>query len=102
VIGDGRARCAPLARAGGGGMRGVMNTQLFRHIVIDRAGVGHLLGNAEFLQFLYDLSRLYFQLPRQLIDPDLTHIQEFVYLPACGSWASEDNSVSGSLSALSA
>jgi hypothetical protein len=81
-------RCAgriSLTSSGGGGVRGVMSAQPIGHIVIDRAGVGHFLGNAEFLQFLDDLSRLDFQLPRQLIDSDLTHIQEFVYLPACGS-----------------
>jgi hypothetical protein len=44
--------------------------------------VGQLFGHAEFGELLDDLSRLYFELPRQLIDSDLTHIQAF-YLPAC-------------------
>jgi len=36
--------------------------------------VGHLLGNAEFMKLVDDLARFDFQLPRQLINPDLTHI----------------------------
>jgi hypothetical protein len=44
--------------------------------------VGHLFGDTEFVQLVDDLARLYFQLPRKLIDSDLTHIQA-IYLPAC-------------------
>jgi hypothetical protein len=36
--------------------------------------MGHLLGDAEFVELVDDLARLHFQLPRQLINPDLTHI----------------------------
>jgi hypothetical protein len=66
---------------GGRTVPGVKTTQALGHIVVDRAGVGQLFGHAEFGELLDDLSRLYFELPRQLIDSDLTHIQAF-YLPA--------------------
>ncbi len=82
ALGDGRPGTGSLTRPGGRGIAGVIHAQFFGHIVVDRAGVGHFFGNAEFRQLLYDLSRLDFQLPRQLIDSDLTHIQEFC-LPAC-------------------
>ena len=49
--------------------------------LVNRAGVRHLLGNAEFVELVDDLPRLYFQLPRQLIYSDLAHVQEVVYLP---------------------
>jgi hypothetical protein len=32
------------------------------------------LGDAELVQFIDDLTRLNFELPRQLIDSDLTHV----------------------------
>jgi hypothetical protein len=35
--------------------------------------MGQRLGNTEFVQFIDDLTRLHFELPRQLIDSDLTH-----------------------------
>jgi hypothetical protein len=53
---------------------GIVMPQPIRHVLVDRAGMGHLLGNAEFMELIDDLARLYFQLPRQLINPDLTHI----------------------------
>jgi hypothetical protein len=58
----------------GRGVSGIVAPQSIGHIVVDRAGMGHLLGNAEFVELVDDLARLYFQLPRQLINPDLTHI----------------------------
>jgi hypothetical protein len=69
-----RAACRNLA--------GVIAAQTVGHVVVDRTGVGHLLGDAEFLQFLDDLARLYFQLSRQFIDSNLTHSQVIIYLPA--------------------
>jgi hypothetical protein len=60
---------------------GIITTQALGHVVVNRAGMGHLFGNAEFLQFFDDLTRLNFKLPRQLINSDLTHIQAFC-LPA--------------------
>jgi hypothetical protein len=49
-------------------------TQLFSHVVFDRAGMGQRLGDTEIVQFIDDLTRLDFELPRQLIDSDLTHV----------------------------
>jgi len=48
--------------------------QLLGVIVVDRAGMGQRLGNTELVQFIDDLTRLNFELPRQLIDSDLTHV----------------------------
>jgi hypothetical protein len=39
--------------------------------------VRDLFGYAEFVQLVDDLARLHFQLPRQLIDSNLTHIEAF-------------------------
>ncbi len=36
--------------------------------------MGQRLGNAELVQFIDDLTRLNFELPRQLIDSNLTHV----------------------------
>jgi hypothetical protein len=47
-FGDRRAGTASLPAAGWRGITGVINAQPFGHIVIDRAGVGHFFGNAEF------------------------------------------------------
>jgi hypothetical protein len=41
------------------------------HVLVDRAGVGLLFLNAKLGQQLENLVRLDFQLPRQLVDPDL-------------------------------
>jgi hypothetical protein len=43
-------------------------------IVINGAGVRDLLGDAELVQLVDDLARLDFELPRQLIDSNLTHV----------------------------
>jgi hypothetical protein len=48
--------------------------QLFGVVVVDRAGMGQGFGDAELVQFIDDLTRLDFELPRQLIDSDLTHV----------------------------
>lgn len=61
----------------GGDHRGVATEiapQLLGIIVVDRAGMGQGFGDAELVQFIDDLTRLYFELPRQLIDSDLTHV----------------------------
>jgi len=36
--------------------------------------MGQRLGDTEFMQFFDDLTRLNFELPRQLIDSNLTHV----------------------------
>lgn len=41
------------------------------YVLIDRTGVGLFFLHAELGQQLEDLVRLNFQLPRQLVDPDL-------------------------------
>ena len=60
----------------------VIPAQLIGLVFVDRAGVGDFFGDAEFVQFVDDLARLHFQLPRQLIDSNLTHIEVF-RLTAC-------------------
>jgi hypothetical protein len=59
------------------GLAAVVTAQLIGLIFVDRAGVGYLFGDAEFVQLVDDLARLDFQLPRQLIDSNLTHIEAF-------------------------
>jgi hypothetical protein len=57
----------------------VVAAQLIGLVFIDRTGVGDLFRNTEFVQFVDDLARLHFQLPRQLIDANLTHnLKRFV------------------------
>jgi hypothetical protein len=51
----------------------VIATQPLGFVFIDRTGVGNLFGNTEFVELVDDLARLHFQLPRQLIDSNLTH-----------------------------
>ena len=60
----------------------IVTAQLIGLIFVDRTGVGDFFGNAEFVQFVDDLARLHFQLPRQLIDANLTHNEAF-RLTAC-------------------
>lgn len=43
-------------------------------VVVDRTGMGQRLGNTELVKFIDDLTRLHLELPRQLIDSDLTHV----------------------------
>jgi hypothetical protein len=59
------------------GFAAIVTAQLFSAFFIDRAGVSNFLGNSEFVQFVDDLARLHFQLPRQFIDSNLTHIKAF-------------------------
>jgi hypothetical protein len=57
----------------------VVPPQLIGFVFVDRTGVGDLFRNAEFVQFVDDLARLHFQLPRQFIDANLTHnLKRFV------------------------
>ena len=60
----------------------IVPAQLIGLIFVDRTGVGDLFGNPEFVQFVDDLARLHFQLPRQFIDANLTHNEAF-RLTAC-------------------
>jgi hypothetical protein len=52
----------------------VIAPQPVSHIIVDRTGMGQRLGIAELVKFIDDLSRLNFELPRQLIDSNLTHV----------------------------
>jgi hypothetical protein len=60
------------------GFTAVIPAQLIGFIVVDRARVGDLFGDAKFVQLVDDLARLHFQLSRQFIDSNLTHIKCFV------------------------
>jgi hypothetical protein len=51
-----------------------ITAQLQRVVVLDGTRMGQRLGDSEFVQFIDDLARLDFELPRQLIDSDLTHV----------------------------
>jgi hypothetical protein len=55
-------------------LTGVITAQLVGLIFVDRAGMGNFFSDTEFVQLVDDLARLYFELPRQLIDSNLTHI----------------------------
>jgi hypothetical protein len=48
--------------------------QLLGVVVVDRTRMGQGFDDAEIVQFIDDLTRLNFELPRQLIDSDLTHV----------------------------
>lgn len=54
----------------------IIAPQLFGGVLFNRAGVGDVFGDAEFVQFIDDFARFYFQLARQYIDSNLTHIVE--------------------------
>ncbi len=58
----------------------VITAQLIGLVFVDRAGVGNFFGDPEFVQLVDDLARLYFQLPRQFIDSNLTHIKVFRFI----------------------
>jgi hypothetical protein len=76
-------RPGPVARwKRGVGFTTVIPAQLIGLVFVDRTGVGHFFGNAEFVQLVDDLARLHFQLSRQFIDSNLTHIEAF-RLTAC-------------------
>jgi hypothetical protein len=69
-----RDRCERLAA--------VIPAQLIGYIFIDGARVRNLFGDAQLVELVDDLARLHFELPRQLIDSNLTHVKTFVYLTA--------------------
>jgi hypothetical protein len=76
---DRRAGAVPVQGGRQRGMRfaTVVPAQLIGFVFVDRARVSDLFGNAKFVQLVDDLARLHFQLPRQLIDSNLTHIEAF-------------------------
>jgi hypothetical protein len=47
---------------------------LQRDIVVERAGMRLLIGDAQFRQHVQDDARLDFEFPRQLVDANFTHI----------------------------
>jgi hypothetical protein len=47
---------------------------LQRHIVVERARMCLLLGDAQFRQHVQDDARLHFEFPRQLVNANFTHI----------------------------
>jgi hypothetical protein len=76
-----RSSAVAVRRGRQGGMRftAVVPAQLIGFVFVDRTGVGDLFRNAKFVQFVDDLARLHFQLPRQFIDANLTHnLKRFV------------------------
>jgi hypothetical protein len=66
------------------GLAPIVAAQLLRFVFVNRAGVRDLLSDLEFVELVDDLARLHFQLPRQFIDSNLTHIKVF-RLTACSS-----------------
>jgi len=60
----------------------VVSAKLIGFLFVDGTGMGDLFGDAELVELVDDLARLDFQLPRQLIDSNLTHIEAFRLLPA--------------------
>jgi hypothetical protein len=68
------SRSGPVpVRDGGIRFTSVIPAQLIGLVFVDRAGVGDFFGDPELVQFVDDLARLHFQLPRQFIDSNLTH-----------------------------
>src|SRR5258708_6242279 len=59
------------------GLTPIIPAQLVGPVLVDGTGVGNFFGNAEFVELVDDLARLHFQLPRQFIDSNLTHINAF-------------------------
>jgi len=56
-----------------GHIMSVVPPQLDRDIFVNRAGVGFLLGNTQFREQLQNFVSLYFQLPSQLVNANLSH-----------------------------
>ena len=54
--------------------RGYPPAKLQRDVVVKRAGVRLLIGDAQFRQHVQNDARLDFKLPRQLINANFTHI----------------------------
>jgi hypothetical protein len=48
--------------------------QLLGVVIVDGTRMGQRLSDTELVQFIDDLTRLYLELPRQLIDSNLTHV----------------------------
>jgi len=63
-----RRRAAPFARES--------RANAEHHIIVERAGVGFLIGDAEVREQFQDPAGFYFQFPGQLINSDLTHRYE--------------------------
>jgi hypothetical protein len=55
----------------------IVPAKLLGLVFINRAGMRYLLSDLEFVELVDDLARLHFQLPRQFIDSNLTHIKAF-------------------------
>jgi hypothetical protein len=51
----------------------IQSPQLDRDVLIDRAGVRLLLADAQFGEPVQDLVSFHFQLPGQLVNPNLLH-----------------------------
>jgi hypothetical protein len=62
----------------------IIPAKLLGLVFINRAGMRYFLSDLEFVELVDDLARLHFQLPRQFIDSNLTHIKVF-RLTACPS-----------------
>ena len=56
-----------------GHIMAVVPPQLQRYILVNLAGVRLFLGNAQFREQLQNLVSLHFQLPRQLVNTNLSH-----------------------------
>ena len=56
------------------GLAAVIPAKLVGFIFVDRTRMRDLFGDAEFVQLIDDLARFHFQLTRELIDSNLTHI----------------------------
>jgi hypothetical protein len=79
VVFDCGAGAVPVRRRGPRRIRlaPVITAQLIGLVFLNRAGMGDFFSDPEFVQLVDDLARLYFQLPRQFIDSNLTHIKVF-------------------------
>lgn len=56
----------------------IIATQLVGLVFINGAGVSNPFSDTELVELVDDLTRLDFELPRQLIDSNLTHIEELL------------------------
>jgi hypothetical protein len=78
------SRSGPLrgGRTGGERFAAIVAAELIGFVVVNGTGVGYFLGYTEFVQLVDDLARLHFQLPREFIDSNLTHMKTFRLMPA--------------------
>ena len=65
------ARGTPVASRLGPAIK--MNANLFRLVILQRTGVGLAFGQAEFHQYVKNLTALDFHLAREIVDSNLTH-----------------------------